>query len=72
MIATAPGASTETGTVLPFSAISGAVSVMPPVPGVAPPVKALESSSTVAAKAGLDSEAAARPPRPAQRAVDFH
>jgi hypothetical protein len=32
MIATAPGASTETGTVLPFSAISGAVRVMPPVP----------------------------------------
>jgi hypothetical protein len=29
MIASAPGASTSIGTVLPFSAISGAISVMP-------------------------------------------
>jgi hypothetical protein len=38
VIATAPGASTEMGTVFPFSAISGAVKSIPPLDAFTPPV----------------------------------
>ena len=38
VIATAPGASTEIGTVFPFSAISGAVKLIPALDASAPPV----------------------------------
>ncbi len=68
MIDTAPGAETATGTVFPFSAISGAVSSMPPSDVAAPPVKAASASSESAANAWNGSRAAAAAPAPMTRA----
>ena len=54
----APGALTSTGTVLPFSAISGAVSVIPASLVSAPPVMAMIASSVKLANAGSPTSVA--------------
>ena len=49
-MATAPGASTSTGTVLPFSAISGVVSLIPPSAGARQEVRVWQSSGELATR----------------------
>jgi hypothetical protein len=62
---TAPGAETATGTVLPFSAISGAVKSIPPSVTPTPPVNAAIASSVLEAKAGIPAtDATAKAPDP--------
>src|SRR6056297_1200755 len=62
-IASAPGASTSIGTVLPFSAISGAVRVIPSLAMSAPPVNS-EILSSAAALAGIGRPRAMTAPAP--------
>ena len=61
--ATAPGASTEIGTVFPFSAISGAVRSMPHATESAPPVIPIIKSFVEATEIdGMSVDITAAPP----------
>ena len=61
--ATAPGASTEIGTVFPFSAISGAVRSMPDAAASAPPVIPIINSFVEATEIdGMSVDITAAPP----------
>jgi hypothetical protein len=75
VIATAPGASIEIGTVLPFSAISGAVRKIPAEAASAPPVTPMISSLTGVAADENDGKilvnAAAPPIAIVSRRVSF-
>jgi hypothetical protein len=75
VIATAPGASIEIGTVLPFSAISGAVREIPVDAASAPPVTPITNSFTgIAAdesEGKMVASAAAPPIAIVSRRVNF-